>query len=317
MPVRAVVQRIQLWLQNSFEKSIMPSGLLLIDKPSGPTSHDVVAMVRRGAKLKQVGHAGTLDPLATGLLVVCLGQATRLSEYLLNKNKRYQAHVCFGQSTNTYDADGEVTHSSENLPDRAAVEAALSNFRGPIQQVPPAFSAIKRGGQKMYDLARRGEVVELEPRAVTIHELHLLEWAPPICVLDVLSSAGTYIRSLAHDLGQKLGCGAHLAALRRTHSGHFALAEAVTLEALQAEFAAGTWMHHLKPLASAVPDWPVVTLSAEEARRVQNGQFLPLAEEVAAGTLARACAPENDFFAVLSADVQRRMWRPEKVFGSL
>lgn len=294
----------------------MNSGLLLIDKPTGPTSHDLVAIVRRGAKERQVGHAGTLDPLATGLLVVCVGQATRLSEYLLNKNKRYVAHVRFGQSTNTYDADGEVTATSDALPERAAVEAALENFRGAIQQIPPAFSAIKRGGQKMYDLARRGEMVELEPRPVTIYQLELLEWTPPVCVLEVLVSAGTYIRSLAHDLGQVLGCGAHLAALRRTQSGHLGLAEAVTLESLQAEFVAGTWAARLKSPALAVPDWPTIALSVEEARRVQNGQFLPLGSDIAAGTLARAYTASNDFFAVLSADTKRQAWRPEKVFGS-
>ncbi|MBL8044946.1 MAG: tRNA pseudouridine(55) synthase TruB [Anaerolineales bacterium] len=294
----------------------MYSGLLLIDKPTGPTSHDVVAAVRRGAKERQVGHAGTLDPLATGLLVVCMGQATRLSEYLLNKNKRYLAHVRFGQSTNTYDADGEITATSEIVPDRIAAEAALENFRGAIQQRPPAFSAIKRGGQKMYDLARRGEAVELEPRPVTVHHLEIMEWTPPICVLDVLVSAGTYIRSLAHDLGQVLGCGAHLAALRRTQSGPMRLEEAVTLETLQAEFAAGTWAARLKSPALAVPDWPSVALSAEEARRVQNGQFLPLASDIPAGTLARAYTATNDFFAVLAADTQRRVWRPEKVFSA-
>lgn len=295
----------------------MHSGLLLIDKPIGPTSHDVVAHVRRGAKERQVGHAGTLDPLATGLLVVCVGTTTRLSEYLLNKNKRYLAHVRLGQTTNTYDADGEITASMDTLPERATVEAALESFRGPIQQRPPAFSAIKRGGRKMYDLARRGEAVELEPRPVTIHHLQLVEWSPPVCVLEVLVSAGTYIRSLAHDLGQRLGCGAHLAALRRTHSGHFDVAEAVTLEALQAEFAAGIWAARLKSPAAAVPDWPAVSLSAEEARRVQNGQFLPLMGEVALGTLARAYTAHNDFFAVLAADTKRQAWRPEKVFGSL
>lgn len=292
----------------------MNSGLLLIDKPTGPTSHDVVAIVRRGAKERQVGHAGTLDPLATGLLVVCVGPATRLSEYLLNKNKRYLAHVRFGQSTNTYDADGEITATSEIVPERAAVEAALGNFRGAIQQRPPAFSAIKRGGQKMYDLARRGETVELEPRPVTVHHLEIVEWAPPICALDILVSAGTYIRSLAHDLGQALGCGAHLAALRRTQSGHLRLEDSINLETLQTEFAAGMWAARLKSPALAVPDWPTIALSAEEARRVQNGQFLPLRSDVAAGTLARAYTATNDFFAVLSADTKRHAWRPEKVF---
>ncbi|MBL8055517.1 MAG: tRNA pseudouridine(55) synthase TruB [Anaerolineales bacterium] len=289
----------------------MTSGLLLIDKPSGPTSHDVVAAVRRGAREKQVGHAGTLDPLATGLLVVCLGAATRLSEYLLGEAKGYQARVRFGQATTTYDAAGEVTAASDRQPERAEVEAALAGFRGPLQQRPPAFSAIKRGGQRAYDLARRGEAVDLAPRPVTIHALRLTDWAPPDCGLEVRCSAGTYIRSLAHDLGQVLGCGAHLAALRRTHSGHFELGAARPLAEWQAAFAAGAWQAHLLPMDAAVPEWPAVPLTADETRRVQNGQAIPL---TAAGhAYGRAYNAAGEFFAVLRADPAAGVWRPEKV----
>ena len=289
----------------------MISSLLLIDKPTGPTSHDVVAIVRRGAQEKRVGHAGTLDPLATGLLVVCLGAATRLSEYLLGEDKTYAARVRFGQATNTYDADGEVTAASSQLPERAAVEAALAPLRGPIQQRPPAFSAIKRGGQRAYTRARRGEAVELEPRPVTIHALELTDWAPPEASLLVRCTAGTYIRSLAHDLGQALGCGAHLTALRRTAAGHFDLAAAVSLAQLQADFAAGAWTRHCRPMDEAVPAWPAVRLTADEAWRVQHGQMLRL---TAADTeFGRAYNPAGEFFAILRADRAAGIWRPEKV----
>jgi tRNA pseudouridine55 synthase len=291
----------------------MPSGLLLLDKPSGPTSHDMVAAVRRGTHEKRVGHAGTLDPLATGLLVLCLGAATRLSEYLLEKDKRYLARVRFGQATNTYDAEGRVTSTSEALPAREQAEAALEQFRGTIRQRPPAFSAIKRGGQKAYELARRGEAVDLEPRSVTIYQLQLTEWSPPECVLDVHCSAGTYVRSLAHDLGQALGCGAHLTALRRTASGHFQVEQAVMLEALREAFAATreAWQRYLLPMDAALPEWPVVRHSAEGERRIRTGQAVPL--EGVGGEWAKAYDASGKFFAVLKADRPAGIWRPHKV----
>ncbi len=289
----------------------MESGILLLDKPSGPTSHDMVIALRRGAGQKQVGHAGTLDPLATGLLVICLGAATRLSDYMRGKDKRYRARARLGQSTNTYDADGEITATSDTLPDRAAVEEALVKFRGPIQQQPPAFSAIKRAGKKAYELARAGEVVELEARPVEIYALELLEWQPPEFTLDVLCSAGTYIRSLAHDLGQALGCGAHLTALRRTASGNFLLNEAVTLDDLQKAFVAGDWRRYVRRADEAVADWPEVGLTAEAAARIQHGQPIPLEEY--ADDYARAYNPAGEFIALLRADPRAGVWRPSKV----
>jgi tRNA pseudouridine55 synthase len=276
----------------------------------------MVAVVRRGTREKRVGHAGTLDPLATGLLVLCLGAATRLSEYLLDKDKRYLARVRFGQSTNTYDAAGEVTATSAALPERKQVEAALAAFRGVIQQRPPAFSALKRGGQKAYERARRGERVELEPRIVTFHSLQLLEWSPPECVLETHCSAGTYLRSLAHDLGQALGCGAHLAALRRTASGHFRLEDAVTLDTLKAAFESGDWQRRLLPMDAALPDWPTLFLSEREVRRVQQGAALPFADAAEPSGQARAYNAAGEFFAILRADRAAGVWRPEKVLLS-
>jgi tRNA pseudouridine55 synthase len=287
------------------------AGLILLDKPSGPTSHDMVLAVRRGAREKRVGHAGTLDPLATGLLIICLGAATRLSEYLAGADKRYLARVRLGQSTDTFDADGEVTAQSDRIPVRAAVEAALAGFRGPLLQRPPAFSAIKRAGKKAYDLARRGEAVELPPRPVEVFSLELVEWQPPDCVLDVRCSSGMYLRSLAHDLGQALGCGAHLAALRRTASGRFRVAEAVTLDRLQSSFEGGDWRRYLRPAAEAVADWPEVGLTAEQAALIQHGRTIPL--EVYAADWARAYNPAGEFIAVLKADARAGTWRPHKV----
>ena len=294
-------------------------GLLLLDKPTGPTSHDMVYAVRRGAGQKHVGHAGTLDPLATGLLVMCLGPATRLSEYLAGKAKRYTARLRFGQTTNTYDSHGEITATSTALPDRAAVEAALDALRGAQQQVPPAFSAIKRGGQKAYDLARRGETVVLEARPVVINLLELTDWQPPEAVLEVQCSAGTYVRSLAHDLGQRLGCGAHLTALRRTASGNLLVADAVPLAVLQEAFSRQDWRQYLRPADLAVADWPAVYLSAEEAARVRRGQAVPMASDPgfpAREPLGRAYNAAGNFIAVLRADPAAHLWRPDKVFST-
>jgi tRNA pseudouridine55 synthase len=290
----------------------MPNGLLLVDKPSGPTSHDVVALVRRGTGEKRVGHAGTLDPLATGVLVLCLGAATRLSEYLIEKDKAYTARVRFGVSTNTYDAQGEVTAASDALPTREQAEATLQQFRGPIRQRPPAFSAIKRGGQKAYDLARRGAAVELEPRPVTIYQLQITDWSSAECSLTVTCSAGSYIRSLAHDLGQALGCGAHLTALRRTASGRFRIEEAVAFDELKLSFARGDWERFLLPMDSAVRDWPAVRLTERDARRILTGQTVAMMAPPGGG-LARAYNPAGEFFAVLRADLHEQVWWPHKV----
>ncbi len=275
----------------------------------------MVMAVRRGAGEKRVGHAGTLDPLATGLLLICLGAATRLTDYLRDKDKRYCARVRLGQSTDTYDADGRVTAESGCLPDLATVEAALPEFRGPIQQRPPAFSAIKRGGQKAYELARQGRLVELEARPVEVFSLELAEWQPPEFTLEVHCSSGTYIRSLAHDLGQRLGCGAHLAALRRTASGKLSVSEAVSLADLQAAFETGpqVWRTHLRPTDSAIADWPAFHVSAEEASRIVHGQPIPCRAET--GELVRAYNAEGEFFAILRLDPTKNMWRPLKVLA--
>ncbi len=299
----------------------MPDGILVLDKPSGPTSHDMVYLVRRGTGEKRAGHAGTLDPLATGVLVMCVGAATRLSEYLIGEDKRYAAVVRLGAATDTYDAQGTVTATAPVNVSQAQIEAALGEFRGAILQRPPAYSALKRGGQKAYEMARRGEAVQLEPRAVTIYALTLDDYAPPDARLSVHCSAGTYIRSLAHDLGQRLGCGAHLASLRRTAAGHFAVAQAVTVDDLQAAFEAGTWARYLQPPQAALPHWPRITAGPE---RLLNGSPVPDGEwqlaqpgsaAIEAGTLALAFDAADRLLAVVERDEAARHWQPRKVFA--
>jgi tRNA pseudouridine55 synthase len=212
-------------------------GIFNIDKATGMTSHDVVARVRRLIGQRRVGHAGTLDPLASGVLPVLVGQATRLAEYLSESGKAYRASVRFGVVTTTYDAEGEVVRVAPEAAlalTRERIETVLPQFLGEQEQVPPVYSAIKRDGQPLYALARAGREVTPEPRRVRIDALHIVAWAPPDLALDVECGKGTYIRSLAYDLGERLGPGAHLAALVRTRSGPFRLAQSVTLERLAA-----------------------------------------------------------------------------------
>jgi tRNA pseudouridine55 synthase len=209
-------------------------GVLLIDKPGAHTSHDVVARLRGILKMKRIGHAGTLDPMATGLLVMLVGKATKLSQYLMSVEKEYTGTIELGKITNTQDAEGEVLCSAP-VPDltETDVRKALAGFLGDQYQTPPMFSAIKIGGKPLYKSAREGEEVEREPRFIRVMSYELTRWQSPELDFRVLCTKGTYVRTLAHDLGQRLGCGAHLKALRRISSGSLNISRAVTLEQLQ------------------------------------------------------------------------------------
>jgi tRNA pseudouridine55 synthase len=289
-------------------------GLIIVDKPVGPTSHRIVQMVREGTGIRKVGHAGTLDPRASGVLVLCLGAATRLSEYLSTSSKRYEALIRFGSSTQTYDSNGSVTRSTGKAPSRKEIEDTLEQFVGEIDQVPPPYSAIKLKGKKAYELAREGEEVELEARQVTIHLLDLLEYRPPDLVVDVECSAGTYIRSLAHDLGEKLGTGAHLAKLRRTKSGPFTLEEAIPMPKLEVGMATGKWEKFVTEAVSALPEFPIIEVDEEGYELVRNGHRIP--SEPDAQGLARAVSLEGDLVAILEAVDGSDLWHPRKVFIS-
>ena len=264
-------------------KSLGPGldGILIVDKPIGPTSHDIVGLVRRLAATKRVGHGGTLDPFASGVLPLFLGRGTRVVEFHLADRKRYRATVCFGASSSTDDLEGELTPSPGPAPSREAVEAALPGLTGPISQRPPAYSAIKVGGRRAYALARAGEAVTLSDRQVTIHELSLLSWDGtdpdrPIAILDVTCSAGTYVRALARDLGERLGNAAYLGALRRTAAGPFPEAEAVSLDAVRtaAADAPGGIAGLLRPIDTGLERFPEVVLAADEVEAIARGQFV-------------------------------------------
>ncbi len=208
-------------------------GAILVDKPSGPTSHDVVDAIRRKFGIKKVGHCGTLDPNATGLLIIVLGRGTKLSERLMGDDKVYEGTIKFGEATDSYDSDGELTGSLPVMPmtlDELNNEAAT--FIGDLMQVPPMVSAIKKNGVPLYKLARKGIEVEREPRLIHIYNFRFTDYTEPLGQFRVACTKGTYIRSLAHDLGQKLGCGAHLTTLRRSASGKFDVADALTLDAV-------------------------------------------------------------------------------------
>jgi tRNA pseudouridine55 synthase len=310
--------------------SRMPiDGLLLLDKPPGWTSHDAVARVRRLTGERRVGHAGTLDPLATGLLVLGLGQGTRVLAYLGDAGKAYRARIRLGVSTNTYDAEGEVTARATTAGVTAdRVEAALAAFRGEIEQRPPLFSALKRDGRPLYRYARAGIELEVPPRRVRADTLTLLAFDPPDIELEIACSSGFYVRSLAHDLGQRLGCGAHLRALRRTRVGPFTVDGAATVEALERAAAGRTLPALLQPLDRALYALPAMLLDAAQEQATVQGRAFPLrqaqdkrgqlasAPSAESGELLyRAYAPDGMLAAILRV-TENGIAQPVRVFPS-
>ncbi|GAB4559873.1 MAG: tRNA pseudouridine(55) synthase TruB [Anaerolineae bacterium] len=289
-------------------------GLLIIDKDAGLTSHDVVARARKITGISRIGHTGTLDPIATGVLVLCLGKATRLSEYLQGHDKRYVATIRLGVSTNTYDAQGEVIQERPvPVLTIEQLRSILSRFAGPIGQRPPTFSAIKVQGTPAYRLARRGEVVQLPERQVIIHRLTLIDWSPPDLTIEVHCSAGTYIRSLAHDIGEAIGCGGHVRALRRTASGPFTIEQAITLETLAELAAQGRWQHQVLPIAAAVQDLRQVLVSEQETAALRHGQPITADHAAQPDAIAAALTPDGQLVAIVRYDADRNQWRPSKV----
>ncbi len=289
-------------------------GILNIDKPLGLTSHDVIVRVRRASRQNQVGHAGTLDPLATGVLVVCLGRATRVSEYLMGSSKTYRATITLGISTTTHDAEGEIVAQRPVDVSRAEVEQALAQFVGTIEQVPPMHSAVKQGGKKLYKLARRGITVERKPKQVEIFTLDVLDWTPPHLDIQVRCGPGTYIRALARDLGGLLGCGAYLSALRRTQSGQFGIDDAASLAQIEAAFAEGQIARWLYGLDAAFADLPEIHLDGETAYRLAMGQSFISRPGELSGMYARAYGPGRQFVALIGRCEPTHSWKPIKVF---
>lgn len=311
----------------------MTDGVIVVDKPEGPTSHDVVATVRRKLGIDKVGHTGTLDPMATGVLPLVLGRGTKLARYLTGNDKSYRATLRLGITTRTLDAEGEVVQVRD-VPERLdalQLEAALAPLRGPIDQVPPMYSAKKVGGKKLYQLARKGVEIERVAKPVVVHELRVVRCAPPELVFDVTCSAGTYVRVLAQDIGEHLGCGAHLVALRRTAAGPFDLAQAVTLDALVED--PTLLQQHLVPLHRALEEMPRIDITPEMGRMVLRGYQLNVADlrvvqapSFATGEALAVGLHGGEVIAVTRAEMgsedlpcarrERRVLKTERVLGA-
>ena len=286
-------------------------GLLNVNKPVGPTSHDVVARVRRvlGRKVK-VGHAGTLDPFASGVLVVCVGPATRLAEYVVGQPKQYVAEVTFGATSTTDDVEGQLTPTSAPPPSPADLEAAISEFIGTIDQVPPAHSAVHVNGRRAYQLAREDRPVELPARPVRIDAIELMDSAPNRATLRIDCHTGTYIRALARDLGSRLGCGGYCSALMRTRVGNFELAHAVALDTLnRADLPAA-----LLDARLAVADMPTAVLDAAAVAGIRLGRAAAGRTDADAGAEVAALDDNGRLIALCRVETDRRRVRPVKVF---
>lgn len=291
-------------------------GVLNINKPPGMTSHDVVQAVRRITREKRVGHTGTLDPLATGVLVLCAGKATRIAQYLEAGEKEYKAVMRLGVTTDTLDAEGRVLETrSYSPPDRSQLLHVLKNFIGTIMQQPPVYSAIKVKGVASYKLARQGKAEPLKPRQITIFDIELTAYEDPLVSLTVKCSKGVYIRTLCADLGDVLGPGAHLTSLVRTRSGRFSIDQTVTLDQISDLAAAGTLGKVLIPLDEALADFPAVTVESTDAGKIVHGNRIPWhgdSTSISSG-LVRIHGPEGGLLALARAVSGE--FRPELVFS--
>jgi tRNA pseudouridine55 synthase len=299
---------------NAGREQLSATGILNLDKPIGLTSHDVVDRIRRASGVRRVGHAGTLDPAASGVLLICLGQATRVSRYLMEGRKRYDATVRLGIDTDTGDAEGRVTRTmpTEGV-NRERMLAALRLFRGRIEQVPPLYSALKHKGRPLYELAREGVQVKRPAREVEVYDLSVVDWAPPSARLLVECSKGTYIRALARDLGQELGTGAHLESLARLACGPYLLEDSTSLAEAEHLFSTGEWHTILHPLDEALLPLEAFQVDARAADRIRQGQQVE-GPAPSRGPVCRVYDPNRRLIALLHYDEQSRLWQPRKVF---
>lgn len=301
----------------------VPAGFLNIDKPSGMTSFDVVRVVRRAAGIRRVGHTGTLDPLATGVLPVAVGEATKLVDELIGARKRYRGTVTLGVATDTYDADGEVvgTADASDVTEQQT-EAQLSQFQGELMQTPPAFSAVKRDGVPAYRAARAGKPHQLEPRPVTVHSLAMVAVEGASVTIEVECGKGFYMRALAHELGVALGVGGHLSALRRTAVGRFEERDAVPLDEVERLLEAGESSELVHAPDSVLTDWPALILERDSVAAARNGRDVRprpamLRRAGESGERARAYGPNGRLVALLEASEIPGAWHPYRVFTSL
>jgi tRNA pseudouridine55 synthase len=293
------------------------NGILNVNKPSGCTSFSIVALIRRLTGEKRVGHAGTLDPAATGVLPVCLGQATRITEYLHDCTKEYVALIEFGTTTDTFDREGKVTCSKDTaMVTLQLIEKSLMSFQGTIQQVPPAYSALKINGRQSYELAREGIPVSHQPRKVRIDLIEILGFERPSLKIKIRCSKGTYIRSLANDLGEILGCGAYLKDLVRTAYGPFTLDRSVSVDDVKAAVAEGNLDRLVYPVDYPLQQWDSQVATDEASLEIIQGRDIPF-ENVDATTNQhlRVYSTERKFLAIMKFVPETLLWHPEKVFS--
>lgn len=289
-------------------------GVLLLDKPLGLSSNDALVRAKRLFNAKKAGHTGTLDPLATGLLPLCFGEATKFSQDLLEADKTYEATLKLGERTTTGDAEGEVVEAREVRCDAAALGAILERFRGDIEQIPPMYSALKRDGKPLYEYARAGETLEREARPVTIHALELIECTLPFATIRVTCSKGTYVRTLGEDIGEALGCGAHLTMLRRTGVGTLTLEGAVTLEHIDAE-PTESRDSLLAPVDALLSSFERIDLDSEQTRRFLHGQKLRIAKRTE-GDATRVRVYSDEARLLGTAQLHEGVIVPERLIAS-
>lgn len=293
-------------------------GIFNVNKPTGKTSFNIVSFVKQLTGECRVGHAGTLDPMAGGVLPVCLGKGTRVIEFLLEARKVYRAQIELGTSTNTLDASGNVTRQGDfSTITLERLKQALNSFQGLIQQTPPMFSAVKYKGKRLYHLAREGISIERQSRAATIYRLDLLGFKPPLFTLEIECSRGTYIRSLAHDLGELLGCGAHLKTLTRLSYGPFDIETAISPNQLEDAFSDNNWRSLIYPIDIVLRDWPAVFFNNEQEKVISNGGLVTIDNSQMANDGGKRCRAYNKdgfFLAVLYFNVEKEKWQPQKVF---
>ena len=292
-------------------------GILNLNKPIGPTSFELVRLVKQLTEEKRVGHGGTLDPLASGVLPILIGQATRVSEFFLHGSKAYRATVRLGVSTDTYDAEGTIVNEGDvsEVKQRDLVRV-LESFKGPVWQRPPAFSALKRDGQRLYKLARSGRPVEVEERWVNIHRIELVDWSRPTAIIEIECGHGTYVRTIAHDLGEKLGCGGHLVGLVRTRTGPFQVDDALTIEALHDAFHGGYLQDSMFSVDAPLLGLPAAIVDGKLQESIAHGKAIPVngSPHLAPDTLCRAFNERGEFIALMRFDACTEYWRPTKVF---
>jgi tRNA pseudouridine55 synthase len=294
-----------------------PDGFLNINKPHGKTSFGVVSLVKKLTGHKHVGHAGTLDPLATGVLPVCIGQATRLVEYFADMTKTYRAEIELGITTDTYDAEGKILNRIDaSRVTRHEIEEMLKTFRGDIIQETPAFSALKYNGKPGYLLSRKGLKVVPKKRSARIDRIELVGWQPPFVALEIECGKGTYIRSIANDIGRLTGCGAYLKNLVRLRYGIFTIDEAYTTEQIEEAGIAGYWEQLLFPMDSVLTGFPSAIIGEDKERSLCSGNAVSL-QGCQTDRLCRVYNPCGNLVALVKYDSQRELWQPEKVFGKL